>query len=104
VWHYLCGSFIHSGELAIYLDGVKKNKKTTTIAAIGPVKSTNCLIGRYNSYYLNGYLDDIRFYRKSIPLSQIKEQYYAGLNKLLANGGITRDEYAERIIETAQSR
>jgi hypothetical protein len=43
--------------------------------------------------------DDVRIYNAVIPISQIKEQYYAGLNKLLANGAITKDEYLLRAKE-----
>jgi len=104
-WHYVCGSFVGSGELAIYMDGVKKNYKTTTIASIGTTQSTYSSIGRYAStYYFNGLLDEIRFFTKAINSSQIKEQYYSGLNSLLAKGGITRKEYQERMIEMAQLR
>jgi prepilin-type N-terminal cleavage/methylation domain-containing protein len=104
VWHYICGSFVGSGELAIYMDGVKKNYKTTAITAIGPAQSTGCSIGRYSGYYLDGYLDDIRIFTKAITGSQIKEQYYSGLNSILAQGGITNKEYKERMIEMAQLR
>lgn len=104
VWHYICGSFVGSGELAIYMDGVKKNYKTTTKTVIGPTQSTGCSIGRYSSYYLDGYLDDIRIFTKAISGFQIKEQYYSGLNSLLAKGGITDKEYQERMIEMAQLR
>lgn len=48
-----------------------------------------------------GSIDTIRIYNAAIPTSHIKEQYYAGLNKLLANGGITQGEYQSRIGELA---
>jgi len=102
VWHYVCGSFVGSGELAIYIDGIKKNFKTTTIAVIGPTQSSRSHIGKYSSRYLNGLLDDLKFFKKALTSFEIKEQYYAGLNKLLANGGISKEEYTSRINETAQ--
>ena len=100
-WHYICGSFVGSGELAIYMDGVKKNSKTTAITVIGPTQSGGCYIGRYSGYYFNGLLDEIRFFTKAINSSQIKEQYYSGLNSLLISGGITKEEYLSRINEMA---
>jgi hypothetical protein len=51
---------------------------------------------------LNGLLDDLKFFKKALTSFEIKEQYYAGLNKLLANGGISKEEYTSRINETAQ--
>lgn len=104
VWHYVCGSFVGSGELAIYIDGFKAGYKTTAITAIGPTQSTGCYMGRYSSYYLNGVLDEVRIFTKALVISQIKEQYYSGLNSLLVNGGITKKEYGERLIKIAQLR
>jgi hypothetical protein len=48
-----------------------------------------------------GLMDEIRIFNAAMPTSQIKEQYYVGLNKLLANGGITQEEYQNRIGELA---
>jgi hypothetical protein len=42
-------------------------------------------------------MDEIRVYNAVLPTSQIKEQYYSGLNNLLANGAINQQQYAERI-------
>jgi len=51
----------------------------------------------------DGYIDEIRAYNAVIPTSQIKEQYYAGLNNLLLNGSITKEEYSKRISEVAKN-
>lgn len=98
-WHYVCGTFVGLGELSIYFDGVKKNYKTTTIAAIGTTQSATHYVGRYGGYSLNGYIDEVRAFSKSFPSAKIKEQYYAGLNKLFANGGVSNEEYISRINE-----
>ncbi|MFA5432371.1 MAG: LamG-like jellyroll fold domain-containing protein [Candidatus Paceibacterota bacterium] len=50
-----------------------------------------------NTAYFNGSIDNVRIYNVAIPTSQIKEQYYTGLNKLFANGGITQEEYSQRL-------
>jgi len=47
--------------------------------------------------YFGGSIDDLRIYDIAIPISQIKEQYYAGLNKLLISGNISSEEYVLRI-------
>ena len=54
--------------------------------------------------FFSGLIDDVRIYNAAISTSQIKEQYYSGLNSLLAKGGITDKEYQERMIEMAQLR
>ena len=56
----------------------------------------------YNgAYYLKGKLDDVRIFNGAVPISQIKEQYYSGLNSMLAKGIMTKDEYNNRLSEMA---
>ena len=57
--------------------------------------------GGLGNYWL-GRLDEVRIYDAAMPTSQIKEQYYAGLNGLLANGNITSEDYSKRINSIAQ--
>ncbi|MFA5431735.1 MAG: LamG-like jellyroll fold domain-containing protein [Candidatus Paceibacterota bacterium] len=64
-------------------------------------------LGRYTSYtmssvYFKGSIDDVRIYNAAISTSQIKEQYYAGLNNLLTNGGINKEEYLSKINNIAK--
>lgn len=75
-------------------------KELTPVAKVGQLRSTGSStmkIGNLTSYYLIGKVDDIRIYNTAVPISQIKEQYYTGLNSLLINSNITNKEYAERI-------
>jgi len=48
---------------------------------------------------VKGYIDEVRIYNSAIPVSQIQALYLTGLEKLLANGGITQGEYDQRIAE-----
>jgi len=54
-----------------------------------------------NKIYFNGLIDDVRIFSAAVPTSLIREQYYAGLNSLLAKGGITRNEYQKELSEMA---
>jgi len=47
-------------------------------------------------------VDDVRIYNTSLSTSQIKQEYVAGLNSLLANGSILKEEYSEKIAELAK--
>jgi len=49
--------------------------------------------------FFHGYMDEVRIYNAAIPTSQIKEQYFAGLNSLLANKTINSSEYYSKIQE-----
>ena len=74
---------------------------TTTVSMTTPIKpvTTYTNFGNYQtgSYPLIGCLDGVRIYSELVPAFQIKEQYYVGLNNLLINGGITKEEYLSRI-------
>jgi prepilin-type N-terminal cleavage/methylation domain-containing protein len=75
-------------------------KELTPVAKAGQLRSSNnsiMRVGNLTSYWLIGKVDDIRIYDSAIPISQIQEQYYLGLNSLLANGSISIKEYNQRI-------
>ena len=44
-----------------------------------------------------GFVDNVRYYNAALSSSQIKQNYIAGLNSMLANGNISKQEYNERI-------
>jgi hypothetical protein len=52
-----------------------------------------------NFLYFNGLLDEVRVYSAALTSSAIREDYLAGLDKLLANGQITNQDYQQRISE-----
>lgn len=60
-------------------------------------------IGQYDlaNYPYKGRIDEVRIYNSTITLSQIKEQYHTGLNNLLFNGNISKEEYLNRIEQAA---
>jgi prepilin-type N-terminal cleavage/methylation domain-containing protein len=78
------------------------------ISMTTPVKpiTTYTRIGAYTStqYPIFGYLDEIRIYDAMVPTSQIKEHYYAGLNNLLANGNINKEEYKQRLLNSIANK
>jgi len=96
-WHYVVG--VRDGDIiVVYYDGIR-GVPTVGAGVININSSSYSLsFGQNLNYgYLNGSLDEIRIYNAAVPTSQIKEQYYAGLNKLLANREIVRKEYFERL-------
>jgi len=56
-------------------------------------------IGIYPSGYgqFKGLIDDVRIYNTALSTSQIKQEYIAGLNSLLANNNISKEEYDQRL-------
>jgi hypothetical protein len=102
-WHYFL--FTYDGRyFKVYFDGIYKSQYDAgTTTPIVYNFNNNLTIGEEagsgapaGTNYFTGKIDEIRIFKEAIPNSQIKEQYYAGLNRLLANGGITGEEYMER--------
>ena len=104
-WH-LIGFTWNAGTFFIYVDG-----QSVPLAASGTLttnsiynSTSNLAIGWHNTAgsYITGSVDEARLYSVAIPTSQVKEQYYAGLNELFINGGITKEEYLSRINNIAK--
>jgi prepilin-type N-terminal cleavage/methylation domain-containing protein len=96
-WYHLVGTYSNSvakicvnADCQTYTGAVGANPNNTSYEIIIGADATTY-------YHLNGLIDDARLYKEAMPTSQIKEQYYAGLNSLLINGGITKEEYLSRI-------
>jgi prepilin-type N-terminal cleavage/methylation domain-containing protein len=100
-WHYIVATWdgtTGTNGKKIYIDGVISGQTTATISAMGQ-PAYQFRIGRdsLGAEPLNGSLDDVRVYNASVPTSYVEEQYYAGINKLFANGEIAKDDYLLRI-------
>lgn len=84
----------------LYINGVDVTASGGSDTTLPPdAASTFKIGGRTAAQSFDGYIDEVRIYNVVVPISQIKEQYYAGLNNLLANGGITKQKYQNRIEE-----
>jgi len=80
-WHYVVGVYDGS-NIKLYIDGVKKNSKATTITAI-KTSAENLLIGAQQSSprrFFNGHIDDVRIYNYARTPEQILQDYNAGLS------------------------
>jgi len=85
-----------------YMDGKPKNTKDLQVAYPG---LTDYRLGSvcgelslsHQGYTFNGRLDEVRLYNAALPSSQIKQNYIAGLNSMLVNGNISKEDYNERI-------
>lgn len=100
-WTYI--TFVKTGTTGLfYSNGVAFGSTTGGTATIAYNSSGKFIIGTNGSNNgqsgsYAGLLDEVRVYSAAIPTSQIKNMYYAGLNKLLAGNNITRDEYQKNL-------
>jgi prepilin-type N-terminal cleavage/methylation domain-containing protein len=106
-WHLVTATWngtTSTNGIKLYVDGALDKQATSTATSIGQ-PAYQFRLGRNSDggYPLNGLIDDARVYNTSMPISQIKEQYYAGLNKLLISGRITREEYLSRVLDLNNS-
>ncbi len=99
-WHYFVVTRTGT-TVKVYVDGSYVNQDTT---AGDNLSSTAVLrVGMdLTLLYAQTTLDEIRIYDATMPASQIKEQYFAGINSLLASNSITFEEYMGRIDSLAK--
>jgi prepilin-type N-terminal cleavage/methylation domain-containing protein len=97
--HIACvfnGVTVGTSAAYIYLNGSFEAKNT----ALSPL-IPNDLYMNMGSAATNsgayGIMDGFRMYKEAMTISQIKEQYYIGINELLAKGSISIAEYQERL-------
>jgi len=97
-WHFVVATWdgtTNDNGANLYLDGILKNTGKSTITSIGQpnFNFTIGISGDKTTRPFVGFVDDIRIYNGAICSSQIKQEYVAGLNSLLANNNISKEEY-----------
>ena len=50
-----------------------------------------------------GFMDDVRIYKTALSISEIKQNYIAGLDSLFENGAISKEEYNKRLLNLAKN-
>jgi type II secretory pathway pseudopilin PulG len=61
-------------------------------------------IAGYSGRLFKGRLDEMIIHDKNLSVSEIRQNYIAGLDSLLAQGGISKEEYNERIKQLAENK
>jgi prepilin-type N-terminal cleavage/methylation domain-containing protein len=94
-WNHLVGIW-NGTQLKVYYNGVQAG--TSNYSGRLVAAAQNLTIGALTpgSYIFNGPIDEVRIYSQALTASNIEENYLAGLDKLLAKGAISGDEYLQR--------
>ena len=101
-WYYLALTYAGDAHTAkLYVNTSPVN---CTIQSGSQVPAFTNIISGGGANYFNGLIDEVRIYNNIVPASQIKEQYYAGLNNLLAKGKISSSEYRDNLREYSVSK
>ena len=97
-WHHIA-AIANKTNMYLYVDGQLRSKMAITLDP-PPNDETLCIGSFYqtNRSFL-GYIDEVRIYGQPMQISQVVKNYLAGLDKLLASGQITEDDYQQRIAE-----
>ncbi|MFA5249047.1 MAG: LamG-like jellyroll fold domain-containing protein [Candidatus Paceibacterota bacterium] len=61
------------------------------------ISAATATIGWGAGWYFDGLIDEVRVYNAALSASRIREDYVAGLDKLLASGEVTQKEYQENL-------
>ena len=110
-WSYI--TFIYdNADIAnkpiIYINGNKEIGvvRTNPVGLVVDDSSFDFLIGNDSidgARTFDGLIDDVRVYNTILSTAQIKQEYIAGLNSLLANNNISKEEYDQRIESLAKN-
>ncbi len=105
-WYSMVIVFDRDIAAQAYINGVKQSDSLNITSQQGDVINfSNLRIGAFSSslHRFQGIMDEVRIYNAIMPISQIKERYYIGLNSLLIDGKIKEGEYLERINSLASN-
>lgn len=96
-WYYVVATF-DGTNIKLYVNGVldKSNPWNYIVRDSGQTCKIGVTNPSYTTWY-QGLIDEVRIYNATVPVSQIKENYYLGLNSLLSNGNISKEEYQQRL-------
>ena len=97
-WTHVVWTADSSNNVILYVNGNRVN----TINMPSPYNNSMVFynIGRSyggTSYTYLGKMDEVRVYDNMLSSSQIKQNYIAGLNSMLSQGNISKEDYNERI-------
>jgi prepilin-type N-terminal cleavage/methylation domain-containing protein len=92
-------AMVYDGETgSVYING-NLDKEDTTPAGNIDARTGILYLGRREDgvELFSGLIDEVRIYSTALTAAQIRDQYYAGLQNLLARSQISGQEYQERL-------
>jgi len=95
-WHHITGTF-NGTDWSIYGDGALIQTYIESCTLENSIYPIYIGARNNNSTFFKGSIDDVRIYNAALSSAQIKQEYVAGLNSLLANNNISKEEYLSRI-------
>jgi len=107
-WNYVLVTRRTAGALKIvdhYING-SFNSSVNATGNVNMASNNKIRLGVTDQatpgYKFSGLIDDVRVYNTTLSSFQIKQNYIAGLDLLLGNNAISKEEYGQRILNLAQ--
>ena len=100
--HFVCTINENNNSLKFYFDGILDSSHGT-VGTLGAT-TTQLVVGLRSGGWLKGILDDIRIYGEALSLSEIKKEYVAGLDSMLASKSISKGNYNKKMKELSSSK
>jgi hypothetical protein len=93
-WYHIVGVVDRDGNISIYVNGVQEAMNVLGSGNITPVGDTKLSIGRKttNGFYLNGTIDEIAIYNRSLTASEVQALYNAGKAKFIEYTSVNDEE------------
>ncbi len=89
IWYHLAGTLNSTGGMTVYVNGVQDGTDANTSPSSGGIVSVE--LGRYTNGggngYLNGTIDDVRIYSRTLTAQEVNAIYLAGTPQFKAGGG-----------------
>jgi len=102
-WHFIVSGYNNTiNKHFMYLDGIIHTRTPNFLNHIidwGTIAFRMANTG--TTACLSGLMDDVRIYSVALSSSQVKQNYIAGLDSLLNNRSISKEDYNQRINELA---
>ncbi|MDD2909693.1 MAG: prepilin-type N-terminal cleavage/methylation domain-containing protein [Candidatus Pacebacteria bacterium] len=110
-WKYITGTrreIVSGGNCAsyaeFYMDGKYVDRQSNGTCELSISNMVNVYIGKKAGCSgLIGSIDDVRIYKTALSISEIKQNYIAGLDSLFENGAISKEEYNKRLLNLAKN-
>ncbi|MDD4358430.1 MAG: LamG domain-containing protein [Candidatus Pacebacteria bacterium] len=97
-WYYIVLTLDKINGVKLYKNG-SLSGDDSNVYKLKSTQNNDLYIGRrgYSDEIHLGSIDDVRIYDAALSSAQIKQNYIAGLNSMLANGNISEEEFNQRI-------
>jgi len=82
-----------------FVNGRQTNTATASFATATASTLPLYIAYGYSGNYYSGIIDEVKIYNYAFTVSQVKQNYFAGINKLMSKNGLSKEEYNQRLVE-----